>query len=190
MSEGWIKLNRSILDSKIWDSNEPFDMRSAWIDLILMANYEDKTLITRHKTVIQVKRGSLFTSVQHLADRWKWSPGRVKRFIKLLKTLEMVTADGLADGTLVTLVNYSKYQDWRRADGLADGLSDGPADGPADGPRLKKEKEYKEGKNARAAHPHHKTLAEKLAAIEERRQRLEREEQEAAEREREKKTDD
>lgn len=177
MSEGWIKLNRSILDSKIWNSNEPFDMRSAWIDLILMANYEDKTLITRHKTVIQVKRGSLFTSVQHLADRWKWSPGRVKRFIKLLKTLEMVTADGLADGTLVTLVNYSKYQDGRRADGLADGPTDGPSDGLADGPRLKKERN-KEGKNARAARPHNPTMAEKMAAIEERRQRLIREEQE------------
>ena len=39
---GWVKIHRQIQDNAIWMSDEPFDSRSAWIDLILMANHEDK----------------------------------------------------------------------------------------------------------------------------------------------------
>ena len=140
---GWIMLGRSILDSEIWNSSEPFDYRSAWIDLILMVNYEDKQFITRHNEVIDIKRGSTFTSIQHLCDRWRWSKGKVRRYITLLKKLGMIEFCGSADGTLLTLVNYRKFQDPRH--------TDGPADGPADGPRLKEYKERKERKKRASA---------------------------------------
>lgn len=144
---GWIMLGRSILDSEIWNSSEPFDYRSAWIDLILMVNYEDKQFITRHNEVIDIKRGSTFTSIQHLCDRWRWSKGKVRRYITLLKKLGMIEFCGSADGTLLTLVNYRKFQDRRHTDGPADG----PPDGPADGPRLKEYKERKERKKRASA---------------------------------------
>ena len=38
---GWFKVERAIQDHSIWKSREPFDRRSAWIDLILLANYKD-----------------------------------------------------------------------------------------------------------------------------------------------------
>ena len=174
---GWIRINRDILNSTIWNAPEPFTYRDAWIDLILMVNFEDREIVTRHGTVVKIPRGATFTSLQELSDRWHWSKGRTQRYIKLLKNLKMVTADGTADGTLLSLVNYDKFQGARYADGTANDTADGPSDGPADGPRIKKEKEREEGKNTRrrARTP---TLAEKMAAIEERRQRLIREEQE------------
>lgn len=187
MSEGWVKIYRSLMDNPIW-TEEPFTKGQAWVDLIMMANHEDKQIFTKHGNVVTVKRGSLLTSTQNLADRWQWSRGRVMRHLNVLKKLKMVTAVGTADGTLVTLVKYDDFQGGRSADGTALGTEDGTAGGTALGTRTRRE-EIKEGKNARAARPHHKTLAEKLAAIEERRQRLEREEQEAAEREKEKKDD-
>lgn len=36
--KGWVKIHRAIEDSGIWQHKEPFDKRSAWIDLIMMAN--------------------------------------------------------------------------------------------------------------------------------------------------------
>jgi hypothetical protein len=40
--EGWIKLYRKLWDDEIWDDElEPHNKRSAWIDLLMMANHED-----------------------------------------------------------------------------------------------------------------------------------------------------
>ena len=38
--EGWISIYRQIQDNWIWKSKEPFDKRSAWIDLLLMVNHD------------------------------------------------------------------------------------------------------------------------------------------------------
>ena len=154
---GWIMLSRSILDNEIWTSDEPFDRRSAWIDLILMANYEDKTFYTRRGTVVNVPRGSLFTSSQHLADRWHWSRGKVMRYTKSLIFLKMMTSKRTADGQLLTIVNYDKFQTPRTADDTSGGTSGGTSLGT----RLNKYKEINKEKNSNAPKP----IAERLEAI-------------------------
>lgn len=106
---GWIKLYRSIWETPIWESKEPFDRRSAWIDLMLMANHEDKDMVLP-TGVIKVHVGQLFTSVRHLAKRWNWSEGRVRRYLNTLVVLEMIYVDGTPNGSLLTLINYGKYQ--------------------------------------------------------------------------------
>ncbi len=45
MAKGYISIHRKIWNSDIWNSNEPFDVRSAWLDLVLMANHKDKKMI-------------------------------------------------------------------------------------------------------------------------------------------------
>ena len=110
MGKGYILLHRQIWDNDIWQEKEPFDKRAAWIDLLLMANHGDKQLIYG-MTAMTIKRGQLHTSVGHLAKRWGWSYKKVVRFLDLLKSLEMVQTDGRANGTTITLVNYSVYQD-------------------------------------------------------------------------------
>jgi hypothetical protein len=54
---GWITLSRKIQDHWLWQKNKPFDYRSAWIDLLLTVNHEDKK-IPFGGQVIMVKRGS------------------------------------------------------------------------------------------------------------------------------------
>ena len=146
--KGWIKLSRGLLESAVWSSPEPFTLRDAWIDILLMVNFEDKEIITRHGDVIKVPRGSTFTSIQHLADRWHWSPNKVRRQTEKLKKLGMIDLNGTADGTLLSVVKYRDFQDGRRADGRADGT----ADGRTDGTRLKKEKKEK-NERGRASAP-------------------------------------
>lgn len=107
---GWFKVERDIQEHSIWKSKEPFDRRSAWIDLILLANYKDFKAI-RNNQIVMRKRGEVNTSYRFLADRWHWSKNRVVNFLRLLESDEMVTVTSTPDGTTITLENYSKYQD-------------------------------------------------------------------------------
>lgn len=146
MSKGWIKLHRQILDSAIWNIDAPHNERDAWIEFLLMANHADKQIITRRHECIQIKRGQFFTSVRKLADRFGWSMNRVRRYMDTLADTHMVTVDGYADGTLVTVENYAKFQDSPHTDGYADGYADAHAGGYTDGTRTRIYKNDKEDK--------------------------------------------
>lgn len=106
---GWISIHRKIEENAIWSGDEPFDRRSAWIDLIIMANHEDKEIVVNGCPLI-IKRGQRFTSVRKLSVKWHWSPDRVTRYIRTLKSLNMVRTDSTHNGTLLTIVNYDLYQ--------------------------------------------------------------------------------
>lgn len=146
--QGWIKLHRQILDCSIWTSKEPFDKRSAWIDLLLMANHADKKIMIDNQTVT-VSRGSYMYSIEKMCVRWMWSRGKVKRFLDVLESEHMINTERTNKGTLITIVNYSVFQHSEKLDGLADGLADEPADRlpdrlageppdePADEPQIK-----------------------------------------------------
>lgn len=108
-NKGWICLHRSIQDSSIWEGSEPFDKRSAWIDLLLSANHEDKDIMF-DSHVRTIKRGQLLTSVTKLSERWKWSKKKTLKYLRLLEEAKMVTKKSDNRATLLTLLNYSKYQ--------------------------------------------------------------------------------
>lgn len=83
--EGWISIYRQIINNWLWKSSEPFDKRSAWIDLLLMVNYKTENIEFNGK-IIAIERGQRITSIEKLADRWKWSRHKVSNFlIKLEK---------------------------------------------------------------------------------------------------------
>lgn len=108
--KGWVCLHRSIEDCAIWDTNEPYDRRSAWIDLILMANHEDKRIMFDGEFVT-VKRGQKLTSVRKLCARWSWSNDRTLKFLRALENEQMIKRESTKRRTLITLVNYGLYQD-------------------------------------------------------------------------------
>lgn len=146
---GWIKLHRQIQDNPIWLSSEPFDRRSAWIDLLLMANHEERVIILKNGKTQIIKAGQLFTSLDHLAARWHWSRNKVRRYLALLSAQGMCTQSGTQSGTLLTLIKYGFFQDGRHTDEQADGPSNGQADGQADGQRTRTNEELIYNKNGR-----------------------------------------
>nr|DAF46532.1 MAG TPA: replisome organizer [Myoviridae sp. ct1ba2] len=109
MAYGWISIHRKIQQSDIWLDKEPFDKRSAWIDLIMMANHEDKQILFNGK-FIEVKRGEKITSLKQLSDRWRWSTGKVKRFLNLLESGSMIELKTKRRYTSYKVVNYNIYQ--------------------------------------------------------------------------------
>lgn len=140
-NRGWVKLHRQITDSYIWATTEPFDRRSAWVDLILMANHEERSFMLRNGKEQIVKEGQLWTSTVHLAERWHWSRNRVNRYLHLLSEQGMCTVSGQQYGTLLTLIKYSDFQYGRTPDGTANGTTDGTSDGTTDGTRTRINKE-------------------------------------------------
>ena len=107
--EGWISIYRQIQDNWIWKSKEPFDKRSAWIDLLLMVNH-DKQKVEFDNGFIEVERGQKITSLKQLADRWKWSRHKVSDFLNLLEQDQMLVQVRDTKKTLVSIANYEKYQ--------------------------------------------------------------------------------
>lgn len=106
---GWIKLYRSLLNSQIWVTKEPYDKRSAWIYLLLRASHEDKVIEFKGETV-NLKSGTLIDTYRHFSDTWMWSLARVQRYIEKLKSIQMINAERYKGGTLITIVNWEFYQ--------------------------------------------------------------------------------
>ena len=143
---GWIKIYRQIRENWIWEDPEKL---KAWIDLLLMVNHEDKKILVNGK-LTTIKRGSTLTSIGKLSERWNWSKNKVYRFLELLKADGMCNANGSGVGTTLTIVNYSNFQGGQNADGSSNESPNGSADGSPVGTQTRRNKNYKETKNARA----------------------------------------
>ena len=116
---GWIKLNRNIQDSFIWNFDKP-QYGLAWVDMLMLANYKDKQILFNGK-LQTIKRGSFVTSTVKLAERWHMNRRTVKAFLDVLKSDGMITYECTRHCTTISIVNYLKYQ------GFADFDDDGTA---------------------------------------------------------------
>ena len=109
MAKGWIKLHRELTDHWLWDE-KPFDRKSAWVDLLLMANHEGKKVMLGSE-LIDVERGGLITSEVKLADRWGWSRTKVRRFLEMLENDSMIVVKKDNKKTVLNIENFSFFQD-------------------------------------------------------------------------------
>jgi hypothetical protein len=110
VAQGWITLHRRIQTHWIWSKDKPFDIRSAWLDMLLMANHKDNKFPLGSEMVF-VPRGSFVTSERKLGERWQWSNTKVRSFLKLLENDEMILKKNDSKKSTITIVNYSIYQD-------------------------------------------------------------------------------
>lgn len=89
--------------------SEPFTRMQAWIDLLLVANYRDSVIYVRGNKV-DVKRGQIAKSQDFFATRWKWSRGKVIRFLDELQKCGQIVQQKSNVITLISVVNYEYYQ--------------------------------------------------------------------------------
>ena len=149
LNKGYIFLYRCLLDCSIWEDQDPFDRRSAWIDLLLLCNHRDKQIVFNGEP-ITIGRGQYLTSVRKLAERWHWSVNRTARYLKLLEELQMVKKDSDNYRTLLTIENYEVFQDARYTNGYTDEDTDKHADKDTDESQTKKVKKEKNVINNKA----------------------------------------
>ena len=114
--------------------SEPFTRMQAWIDLLLIANYRESVIYVRGNKV-DVKRGQIAKSQDFFATRWKWSRGKVIRFLDELQKCGQIVQQKSNVITLISVVNYEYYQQ--------DGTTDEPqtdnrrtTDGTTDEPQI------------------------------------------------------
>ncbi len=109
MRPGWVPVSRELQDHWMWE-DKPFAHGQAWIDLIMLANYEDTKMPYKGEIII-CERGTVNLSISCLANRWGWSRDKTRRFLKLLESDGMVTVNATTHRTTITLENYSIYND-------------------------------------------------------------------------------
>ena len=109
-NHGWIKLFRQLADNEIWLS-EKFSDGQAWVDLLLLANHK-KGFIKVRGIRIDILPGQCGYSVLTLAKRWRWSRGKVIRFIDFLEKNNMIETVQQKNklSTIISITNYSNYQ--------------------------------------------------------------------------------
>ena len=103
MSDGWIKLDRKMLD---WEWMDDPYMVAFWVRLLLRVNTKDKKW---HGRV--VRRGQLLTSIRRLENCTGWSHHTIQRILRDLQDTGEIEVVSNKEGTLITVVNFSKYQD-------------------------------------------------------------------------------
>ena len=134
---GWIKIHRSLLRHWIAQDTEKL---GRWIDLLLLANYEDnKVLVGEH--LVDLKRGQLIASLAFLAERWNTSKSTVLRFLDLLESETMVKRCVQQKLNIITICNYDSYQA-REDDTRNDACNDDETTVKRSWNETKKEEEY------------------------------------------------
>lgn len=105
---GWIKLDRKLLDSDIWN-RKPFSWGQAWVDLLLLASHEDHDIIIGSE-IVHCKRGDVIRSQAWFADRWGWSRAQVRHFLTTNKVANRVAIFTTNKKTVIHIEKYAFYQ--------------------------------------------------------------------------------
>ena len=116
-TSGWIKIDRKILE---WEWYTNANTMRLFFHLILKANNRDG----RFKGV-DVKRGQLVTSYGNLSKELKLSVKEVRTALNHLKWTGEVASQSYHDFTLITVVNYGKYQTRTASQGAGNGQPKG-----------------------------------------------------------------
>lgn len=106
--EGWIKLYRQSQDNVLYFL-EPFTKRQAWQDLLLTTAFKDWHIIVRWN-IIEVKKWQNWYSENTLAERWKRSRNKVRRYLNYLETIQQIEQHKSKVKSIITITNRDKYQ--------------------------------------------------------------------------------
>lgn len=108
--QGYIKLHRKMLDNPLFNA-ETYTKGQAWITILLLANHKASYIQVKNGEIIKIERGECGYSELALANIFKWSRGKVKRYLKTLETLKMIQQKKVSDRNIIKVLNYENYQD-------------------------------------------------------------------------------
>jgi len=104
---GFVVIRREALDHHIVGDPARF---KAWCWLIANACWKPVKFDIKGKSVT-LERGQLCASVRQLATAWGWSKSAVERFLVRLETETMIEREARHGRLVLTICNYTKYQD-------------------------------------------------------------------------------
>ena len=106
---GFIKLHRGWHESPMF-KNEAFCERAAWCWLLSNAVWKETRRIGGKGDEVVINEGQIHVSDRSLASAWTWEKKRVRRFLAKLERSKSATIKRTANGTILTIENWGKYQ--------------------------------------------------------------------------------
>ena len=112
MEKGYIKLSRKFFDNEMWQAARTFSECEAWLDLIQSARFEaSPTTSCIGSCKVTWGRGQYPASVRFLSKKWGRGERWVRVFLTKLKKEGMIAIENSQGVSVITLVNYDKYND-------------------------------------------------------------------------------
>jgi len=121
MNRGWWRFYRKMLSDPLWEAGRERTRFEAWIDLISRAKGRPGREMVGYSSIL-LERGQLIFSIKGLAEAWKWSRGKVRRFLSYLENEDQISVNrGCSEGDsepdtktntpfgVITITNYERY---------------------------------------------------------------------------------
>lgn len=142
---GFYLMHRGWMDNDLF-GDEPYTEQMAWCWLIENAAWKETKARIKGESIF-LQRGQMCFAIRFLADKWGWSKSRADRFLRRLMAENMIemqpkkrdnsgtncgTAAGQTAGhgtSIITICNYSQYQDKREGSRDNDNEDSGTASG-------------------------------------------------------------
>ncbi|WP_458425373.1 hypothetical protein [Methylorubrum extorquens] len=101
------------VDRGLWSdpdfADEPFSEREAFLWLLSEAAWRPTSVRIGHHRV-ELDRGQCAFSTRFMAEKWKWSEARVRRYLARLISAEIICTRANKIATHVMIRNYDKFQ--------------------------------------------------------------------------------
>ena len=146
---GWIKFHRAIRDHWVWQDDKYFRW---WITILLTVNHSESKFPVGND-IHTCYPGQSFQSIDNWAALFRCSKKTVAKFFNLLENDSMIETKTVGRGNrrkhLLTVVNWSKYQQTETEKGTERKLETTPKGNPTL-PSNKNDKNDKNEKNGRS----------------------------------------
>lgn len=117
-SRGYIAVDREIFDDPLF-APESFSETHAFLWMVAEAAWAPRH-VRSGRAIVQLQRGQLAYATRFLAQKFKWTDSRVRRFLLRLSTAHAgidakINTLGSRETTIITIANYDDFQLSRRA---------------------------------------------------------------------------
>ena len=106
MSQGWIKLHRSIMDNKIFKNANLYKL---WTTLLFMASHKRTEFYFNGKVNV-LEPGQILTGRKKLSEATGLKPTTIERSLRTLISGQQITQKTTNKNRVITIVNWDKYQ--------------------------------------------------------------------------------
>lgn len=104
---GWIKLHRGIFDH--WIASDP-ECLCVWLRMLTDANFEDKKHLF-NGSLIEIKRGQIIFGLEAWSAKTGVTISKLRRLLDMLEKDRMIDRQKTNRYSLISILNYSLYQD-------------------------------------------------------------------------------
>lgn len=104
---GWVKIHRKLLDNPV--ACKDADHLYVWMYLLLKATHEGISAMFKGEKIV-LEPGQLITGRKKIALQTGVEESKVKRILELFKSDQQIERVSTNQNSLITIVNWSKYQ--------------------------------------------------------------------------------